>query len=269
MKIHDTIVLHPVDDKYEVLPHFDSANRLHLVSLEKQWDKAFEVINEWIDANPRLRMTFLSKQVGAILSTLYKIHLEMPRPAYNIVKHRGVTIYDGEPAAMYKLYMPNKGMFQDNHIDPSWYGLLSLTAEPHDCGIFVDMLDHIWCLRDREEIPIDVTFRKDCYYGSVYDGGYANNEENVWCGKGDRLTPEQFLKLRPYGKPSHAEQEEFCWAIGRTPDSERIDHWRMLYERVINEDRGSETVLCLNIWYGKGKFNELKELAKKVRFVVS
>lgn len=265
MIIRNTITVHPTDPTCEVLPHFRD-NMLHLTALETQWDKAAEVINEWVDENPEVRMTFLNSRVGEIIALLYALKLSQPRPEYNIIKWRGVTMYDGEPAAMYKLLMPGKGLFQDTHIDPSWLGLLSLTSRIYEGLMFFDMLDHIWCLREREEIPVELDFTQDYYRGLTHSLTFRDKDEFIKYKPGDQIDFDGLKSLRLSIEPTNDSESELCWLAGRTPATERVGRWWSLIDTVLTEEKSTILTDAMAIWYGKDKFDELKTLAKKVKF---
>lgn len=268
MNIRDVFKLHPENPKVTVRPHFDDSNVLNTTSFRDQWDEAFTALNEWIDADPKIRLGYLSSRAGDILTTLYCLKLSMPRPDYNIIKQRGVMMYDGEPAAMYKLWMPNKLMFQDTHIDPSWYGLLSLSNSPYPSLAIFDLIELVLIQRDKETIHVEFDVTQECMIGLTYSGK-MNRDGNFDKFDPDKeLTYEEVHHLMPFTQATDKDLHELCYLIGRTHDTKYMDMWRALIKDVLLEECDSMLVESIRLWFGLELFETFKETMKKVRFTL-
>ena len=269
--IDGCIKLHQDTAESTVNPHFDTDGYLHITSVEQQWDKLAEVINEWVDADPTPRCAYVSMKLGAFLSQMYTVQISQPRPAYNIVMSKGIVPYDGTIAARYMLYMPGKLMFQDSHLDPSWTGLLSLANDPYIDPIYFDLLDEIWMLRDGEHIRN--VHIGDTYYGRttsprlvtrVIDGEVSPLLD------GDEILHSEMEFMIYNTEVVDNEYRELSQMLGETPDHEDTARWARLMLWLSSEKSRPDQESFVNYakaWYGLSKYQEIKEASENIQFI--
>lgn len=270
--IDGCIKLHPDSAESTVNPHFDADGYLHITSVEKQWDKLAEVINNWVDADPTPRCAYIAMKVGAFLSQMYNIQISQPRPAYNVVMSKGVVPYDGTIAARYMLFMPGKLLFQDSHLDPSWTGLLSLANDPYIKPVYFDLLDEIWMLRDKAHVHV-VHVGKS-YYGRTTSPRVITrmcDDDVVPLVTGDEINHDELEFMIYNTEIVDGEFNELSQMLGECPDHEQTAQWARLMmwlsDKKVRPDQAT-FVDYAKAWYGLEKYQEIKEASKKIKFIV-
>lgn len=269
--IDGCIKLHPDTAESTVNPHFDADGYLHITSVEQQWDKLSEVINNWVDADPTPRCAYIAMKLGTFLSQMYNIQISQPRPAYNVVMSKGVVPYDGTIAARYMLYMPGKLMFQDSHLDPSWTGLLSLANDPYIDPVYFDLLDEIWTMRDKEH-------KRNVYFGGTYYGRTTSPRvvtrviegEPSPLLEGDEILHSELEFMIYNTEVVESEYSELSQMLGECPDHEDTARWARLMMWLSNEKSRPDQESFVNYakaWYGLAKYQEIKEASENIQFI--
>lgn len=276
MNIIDGCVrLHPSDPKAVVRPHFDDDGFFNITSVESQWDEFTDAINKLIDRDSAYVSHYVASRLGGFISQMYNVYVSQPRPEYNIVVSKGVVHHEGSIAARYDLYMPGKLTFQDEHIDPSWVGLLSLAENPKIDPVYFDMLDDIYA-RYRNNLDGKCPFMDEIriYVDDPYYGRTTRRDDDVKdkLVVGEEISHGQLQRMKYAQCSSTDEHSGLDQLLGNTPDQTQLQKWcdlvRWLNPEACNsrEYVPSDTCKYFMAWYGIEKYNIIVETFKKLRF---